>query len=1331
MSVVPPRKKSTNGETDREKKVPPAEKDISADLQAEDAPMMTELSSEPPGLAADHVASSSSESSEEPMQTAVEDQPEPLTVNQDEQQDAVSLTEETESTETKLLLTRGTSEDSGPGTSLEELQLEMDSEPAGLKDSSAVHVTDPPVRSLQAETVAEEAMETPAIIPDVSDPSAEVDRTADPEIQMRKKSKSFQLSTTLELGSPPRGGIDAPWEGPAEAEKLFTAQESGHEQDENKPLPPKRKSKGSELLLKSDAEKHQTKELPEVAGLGSDDQTVVEETKLVPARRKSKNGQVSINSETLSQVDSQKSSNTGMAVSAPLAEENKARFSPMQRKLKGTKDTAEPATKDTGKTSKDPDRQQSLEKMTPVRRRSKTSLPVIGLESKDAGKEGKGRSMSSATQGSTGTAETSAKKSQSPKISPKPSHKEEAKVSEKKHETSAVEETQPIPTSRRSKETETTVVDKGKLSPAKRKPKSLKASKDFPTRESSSAKRTPDKAKSAALEKGKLSPTKRKSRASKPPKELSTTEPPTGKEELLTPEMVKESPDITESAVEGMVPLSPNERKPTDQNDRLQLSDKELAQEAEGSDLPALSPASDVERTAAGITVEENNGTSVVEVSSEGQKESSDVSEPETTNTTEESDVEKKLSSSEEVTPEVPVAGFIQTNEESDTERPQTPPEMLPTDVTEVKPDSEDWKPHLELSEQETSTSRDWDGQRSFSAAEEAESDGQEMSSVQEVVERAKEPTVEQETEVISEENPDEAPVTGQPEEGEGVPAPETSSALQGNEIPAAPGCVESLTEAEVQESTGTVEEQKTTPLMENSLPHLPEEPANALSLSEYIDNLWTDADEKERRYLVLGVPEVSFSQTSGTAPDPRETAVEASSEPDSEEDKDTSAAEAETEDTAGVQDTVSEELSAQTALLSEGLPNLEMDPTLVKPLQTCPSEDVALREGNATETEENEADICVQRQEAPEGKIIITADVTRQEPSGRAEVKVQEGGADVADAPLQGGSAESITPSEFIEISVYEASQIETGTEPSEVTGVSPAPPQEHPVREEPETLDGNRVKMEKIEKGSEVHIFHQDTQISGEEEETVSVIITKEPTADVDLSIQFGKDLTSGDVLPGMDTVELTVLGVTTEEQDLQEPGPVPVGELVPEFERAAADLQREEEPGPGQNQLSSSQSLTYLELKDEPQTHTEQKDEGVSHEEVSPSGVGDAADGLAEQEIKEESSTSFEMVSAGKDVPASKVPSDATVAVGEAPESPALSAPPEQQATGTKEKAEDREENEKVSIPGQEKDTMEVETVGLPPPRVKIGSTLEEKPSVESPQVRCHFIFARSHL
>lgn len=1311
--MPPPRKNSSNGKTDREKKVAPAEKDVSADLQAEDAPMMAELGSEPPGLAADRVRSSSAEFCVEPIQTAVEEQIEPSnpSVNLDEQQAAMSSTENTESAETKL--------------------SEVDSEPDGLEDSSAEEVTDPPVRSLQTETVAKEAKETPAIIPDVSDPSAEVVKTADPEIPMRKKLKSFQVSTTSELVSPPGRGTDTLFEGPAEPEKLSTAPESGHAQDENKPLPPKRKSKGSELPLKSDAEKHQTKELPEVEGLASNNQTVVEETKLVPTRRKSKNGQVSIHLETLSQVNSQKSSNTSMAHPVTLAEENKAKLSPMQRKAKGSKQTAEPAAKDTGKTSKEPDSQQSLEKtegkLTPVRR-SKTSLAVIDLESKDARKEGKSRSISSATQGSALTAETTARKSQSPKISVKPSHKEEAKASGKKDETTAVEETELIPTSRRSKENETTVVDKGKLSPAKRKPKSLKPSKGFPTKESSSPKMNPDKAKSTVLDKGKLSPTKRKSKASKPSKELSTTELPMEKQEPLAPEMVKENPDITESAVEEMVKLLPSVRKSKGQKVCLPLSDKELVQEAEGSDLHALSPASDVDRTAAEITIEENNGTSVDKVLSEGLKESSDLSEPETTNTTEESDTEKKLSSPEEVTPEVPVTGFIQSKEEPDTERPQSPPEMVPTEVSEIKPHWDDWKPSSDLSDQETSTSRDSDGQRSPSVVEsELESDGQE------VAETAKEPTMEQEMV----ENTDKAPVPGQPEEGEVVPAPETSSALQRDTaetgISAAPACVESVTQAEVQESTNTVEEENTTPFMENNLPHLSSEPAGALNLSEYIDGLWKDTYETERRYLVLDVPEVSFSQTCDRAPDHRETAVEPSPEQDSEEpsDKDTSAAEAETEeDTAGVQQAVSEEVSAQTALLSEGRPNQEM----MEPLETCPSEDVDVEEGNTPETGEEEADICMQREEAPEGEKIITADITLQEPS--AEVKVQERGADAADDPLQDGSAESITPSEFIEISVYETSQIETSTEPLEVARISPAPLQEHQVREEPEILEENYVKMEKIEKGSEVYIFHQDAQASGEEEETMSVKITKEPTADVNLSIQFGKDLNSADVLPEMDTVELTVFGVTTEEQDLQEQGPVQGSEQVSEGERTAADLEHEEatgeeEHGPDQKQSFSSQSLTYLELKDEPDAHTEQKDEGESDVEVAPSDVYDAADSLAEQEPREESCSSLEMVGAGKDVPASEVPSDATVVMGEASDSPAPSAPPEQQVVDTQEKSEDQEENKKFNIPGQEKDTTEGEIVGLEPPIVQMGSTLEEIPSVESPQVRCHCIFARSHF
>lgn len=1291
--LPPPRKKSSNGKTEQEKEVPPAEKVDLADLQTEDAPMMAELSSGPAGLAADHLKSASSDFFVEPNQTAVDQQLEPSNppANQDQQQAAVSLTEKTEGVETKLVPTRRKSKVCGPIRSLQELRSETDSDSDSLKDSSAEEASEPPVRS----PVAEEAKEMPAFIPAIPDPSAEVVKTADPEVPMRKKSKSFQVSTTAELVSSPGRGLDTLCEEPAEPEKLSTAAESGCAPDENKPLPPKRKSKGSEFPLKSDAENHPAKDLPEFEGQSYNDQTVVEELKLVPTRRKSKNGQGSINSETLFQVNSQKSSNAGMAVSAILTEENKAKLSPMQRKPKGPKHTAEAATKETGKKSKEADRQQSLEKIAAVRRRSKTSLPVIDLESKDAGKEGKSRSVSLATQGGTLTPESTARKSPSPKISPKPSHNEEVKASEKKHETSTVEETPLIATSRRSKDTEASVVDKGKLSPAKRKPKSLKSSKDFPTRESSSPKMPQDKAKSNVLDKGKLSPTKRKPKTSKPSKELSTTELPKGHGEPLAPEMVKESPDITEPAVEEIVQLSHSKRKSKDQQVCLQLSEKELVQKADGSDLYSLSPALDMDKAAAKITMEENNGTSVVKFLAEGLKESPELSELETTNTTEESDTEKRLSSPEEVAPEVSVTGFMQTKEEPDTERPQSPSEMVPTDVTDIKAHSEDQQPNSELSDQETSISRDSEGQRSSSAAEEVESDGQEVSSVQEVVGREKE----QEIELFSEVNPqltegavpDEAPVTGQPEEGEGeFPAPETLTTLG------------SVTKPEEQESTNIVEDQKPTLLMENNLPHLPSEPANARNLFEYIDTLWKDTDENERRYLVLDVPEVAFSQTSDRAPVHLETEVEPLSEQDVEEpdDKDASAEAKKEEDTARDQHTVFE---------GEGRPNQE----LAEPLETCPSKD---------------PEICIHREEAPEEKIIITADVTLQKPPGTAEVKDQEQAADVADTLLEGGSAESISPSEFIEISFYESSQIESSREPLEVAGISSAPLQEQPVREEPELLDENYVKMEKIEKGSEVHIFPQDTQISVEEE-TMSVKITKEPTADVNLHILFGKD--SGDLLPEIDTVELTVLGGTTE--DLQEEGPAQGREQVSGTERSAADLQHEAATGeeaqePKQNQLPSSQSLTQLELKDKLEAHANRRDEGAGGVlEALPGDGYKAADSLAKQEPREESNTSLEMVSAEKDGPASEVRSDTTVAAGDASESPSPIAPPEQQVTDTKEEPQDQENNPKIDIRARKEGTTEVETVGLPPPTVKIASTLEEIPGVESPQVRCYFIFA----
>lgn len=1574
LVVAPPRKKS-NEKREEEKKVPSAEKsasfedNVSAKLQAtEDTLIIPDLSSEALGPAEDHGRSSSSEFTVETIQAAVEEQSEsskPL-ADQDKQQAAVGLMEKTENVETKLIPIRRKSKNSGSNTSLQKLQSEENSESDGLKCSLAVpeptgSVDDSwplpierrsvdlklssesatleeteserepgaetsPLTTLQTDTVAGEAKEMPAIIQDGSDPSTEVVKTVDPEIPMRKKSKSFEVSTVSDLVSPLGRGTATLFEGPGEPEKCSTTPESVQAQDEsaveqNKPLPPKRKPKGSDLPLKSDTEEHQTKGDPDVERLTSGlTETVDEETKLVPTRRKSKNGQVSIISETAfhlrpdnvepQEVNSQKPSNTGMAVTATAVEDDKSKLSPTQRKPKGPKYTPETASKAPGKTIKEPGRQQSLEKtegkLTPIRRRSKTS--VIDLESKDAGKETEGRGNSS--QGSPLTSETTVqaekklltitRKSQSPKISPKPSPKDEAKASANQgkvgqvSEKPPVEEPQVIPT-KRSKEsiksqksteqTETTVSEKGKISPAKRKPRVLKHSKESPTRDvtkpdtqqqSSSPKMTPDKAKSAVLEKGKLSPTKRKSKAGKPSKDLGTTELPKTKEEHLAPDMVKESSNNFESTLEETVELSPKERKSKGLKVPSESADRELVQNPEESDIQALSSASHVHKTAVETTIEEDTGISPVKVLSEGLKESSDVSEPEVTDSTEESDAERKLSSPEEVTsdnitPEVPETGLMQTKEEVDlpvSTSSLSPLEVAPTDVTEIKPHPGDWKPTAELSVQETKTRRYSDGQKSSSTAEEDESDGQDFSSAQVVVDTEKKPMLEQEIELDSEEvegvtselepktddiyiasqvteapepspevstneltqsieacspgvvtesteisvfsvselleetrqntedekgmsltlkqseslSPedasevdtaenmqhaegaatDETPVTTQPEEGEEFPAPETASPLQRNtdemETSAAAGWVGSLTpsvtespQSEVKASTNNAGgEQNTTPSMENDLSRLSNEPAN---LSEYIDNLWKDADENEKRFMVLDLPEVSFSQTSDRLPDRRETAVECSSELGAKDQnatllEDAPAAKEKTEDdtVVEVQHRVSEDVSAQISFLPETAhPNQNM----VEPVEICLSEDVEtlnqIKIPTKEEVKEETPDtmdtvdvsteqihvepevhiiqLDTEREGTPECKMIITADVDLQEPSAKKpDMKVKESSADV----LRGGSAESNTPSEFIEISIYETSQTETSKEPLEVLQMSPAP-----VREEPEILDENYVKMEKIEKGSEVHVFHQDTQM-GIEEEIMSVKISKEPTLDVNLSIQCGKDLTSNDVLLEADSLELTVFGVSGEER-----GSVLGREQVSGNERTTADLQLElatgeedqEIKGPEQNQLISSQCLTDLELKGEQEAHTEVKDEVESDVKVSPSDVYDAADSLAEPEPKEASSISLETENEGKGVTANEIQSGSIVVTGDASESPTPSVQAEQQVIDTREGDQDQKEKEKLNIPSLETDTMEVEIVSIPPLMVKTTSTLEEMESVASLQVRRHFICTQS--
>lgn len=1569
LVVVPPRKKS-NEKREEEKKVPSAEKsasfqdNVSAKLQAtEDTLIIPDVSSAALGPAEDHGRSSSSEFTVETIQAAVEEQNEsskPL-ADQDKQQAAVSLMEKTENVETKLIPMRRKSKNSGPNTSLQKLQSEENGESDGLKCSLAVpeptgSVDDSwplpierssvdlklssesatleemeserepgaetsPLTSLQTETVAGEAKEMPAIIQGGSDPSTEVVKSVDPEIPMRKKSKSFEVSTVSDLASPLGRATTTLFEIPGEPEKCSTTPESVQAQDEsaveqNKPLPPKRKSKGSDLPLKSDTEEHHTKEDPEVERLTSGStETVVEETKLVPTRRKSKNGQVSIISETAfhlgpdnvepQEVNSQKPSNTGMAVTATAVEEDKPKLSPTQRKPKGPKYTPETTSKAPGKAIKEPGRQQSLEKtegkLTPIRRRSKTS--VADLESKDAGKEAEGRSISS--QGSPPTSETTVqaesklltitRKSQSPKISPKPSPKDEAKASAKQgkvgqvSETPPVEELQVIPTKRskesiksqKSTETETTVSEKGKISPAKRKPRVLKPSKESPTRDvtksdtqqqSSSPKMTPDKAKSAVLEKGKLSPTKRKSKAGKPSKDLSTTELPKTKEEPLSPDMVKESSNIFESTLKEAVQLSPKERQSKGLKVSSESADGELVQNPEECDIQAPSLASHVHKTAAETTIEEHNGISAVKVLSDGPKEPSDVSEPEVTNSNEESDAERKRSSPEEVTtdnitPEVPETGLIQAKEEVDTGRLQSPLEVAPTDATEIKPHPGDWKPTAELSVQETKTRRYSDDQKSSSTAEEDESDGQEIPSAQVVVDTEKEPMLEQEIELdpevvegaTSELEPktddiyigsqvteapetssevstneltqsveacspgvaaestemsvfsvselleetrqtpedekgmsstqkqsgslspedasegdtaenmqhaegaatDEATVAAQPEEGEEFPAPETASPLQRNtdemETPAAAGWVGSLTpsgtdspQSEVQASTNDPGgEQNTTPSMENDLSHLSNEPAN---LSKYIDNLWKDTDENEKRFIVLDVPEVSFSQTSDGVPDRREGTVECSSELGAKDQnatllEDAPAAEEKTEDDmVEVQHRVSEDVSAQMSFLPEAA---HPDQNMVEAVEMCLSEDVGtLNQINIPtkeEVKEETADTVdtvdvsteqihvepevhiiqfdTEREGTPECKMIITADVDLQEPSAKKpDVEVKESSEDA----LHGGSAESNTPSEFIEISFYETSQTETGKEPLEVSQASPAP-----VREEPEILDEDYVKMEKIEKGSEVHVFHQDAQM-GIEEEIMSVKISKEPMLDVNLSIHCGKDLTSNDVVLEADSLELVVLGVSGEEH-----GSVQGREQVSGIEITTADLQLElatgeedqEIKGPEQNQLISSQRLTYLELKDEQETRAEVKDEVESDVKVSQSDVYDAADSLAEPGPKEASSISLETDNEGKGVTANEIQSEGIVVTGDASESPTPSVPPEQQVIDTQESDRDQEEKEKLNVPGPETDTMEVEIVSLPPLMVKTTSTPEEMESVALQQVQRQLICTQS--
>ncbi|XP_062296794.1 rootletin-like [Scomber scombrus] len=334
--------------------------------------------------------------------------------------------------------------------------------------------------------------------------------------------------------------------------------------EQSKIQPPKRKSKSTELPPKpADTEAPQTKE--EVEGLSFNDENksvVTKETKLVPTRRKSKNNGVSTPSKPVvihdTATDVESSSPDVVTGSTEITIEQKGKLSPPKRASKGQKTSPELATKEATKTMKEPDSGKASPTTQVV---PEVTEAVIVAERKPS---------------------PTKRKSKSVKASPEISKKEPTETKQEPDSQMSSSTVDVV-----TKTAEITVVEKGKISPTKRKSKDLKPSPELATKESTEVLKEPDSQKSsdskeqtekAVSEVTKLIPTRRKSKG--PEAAVSALSGATDlepKEFKKEPESEKPSSPaqvVTESAIVEEGKLSPTKRKSKSPKASPKLSSK-------------------------------------------------------------------------------------------------------------------------------------------------------------------------------------------------------------------------------------------------------------------------------------------------------------------------------------------------------------------------------------------------------------------------------------------------------------------------------------------------------------------------------------------------------------------------------------------------------------------------------------------------------------------------------------------------------------------------------------------------------------------------------------
>ena len=934
---------------------------------------------------------------------------------------------------------------------------------------------------VQTETgVVEETKNIATIILDISE-----SLTSDPEaLPTGKESMSLEVTTVPEsvsslertTGVESRETKQGPENDPAVPEFVQRPAENAIVQ-QTKFLPPKRKSKSTELPLKhADTDEPQTRKGPEgqKSSLSSNDQSVViEESKLVPTRRKSKSGDISTTSETVAYVrsldveadqktkepESQKPSTPEVVTTTTeITVVEKSVLSPTKRKSKGLKPSPEPATAEPAKSREEPDSQKP------------SSAPEVVT------------TTSEATAVQQGTLSPTKRESNGHKPTTKLMMTKEEPASQKPPSTQEM-----ITTT-----TETTTVEKDTFLPTERKSKGLKLFPESATAELAKGREEPDSQKPSAnqelvkttseatvVEQGTLSPTERESRVQKPSSDFTTTklmmtnEEPASQKPSSAPEVATTTSEAT--VVEQGI-LSPTKRKSKGLKPSSKSATAQLAKDMEEPDSQKPSANQELVKESSEITVVEKGQPSPSKTESKGLKPSSEIATTKLTKTKEQPDTEKPSLTQEIVTTTTEIS-VVEKSVLSPTKRKSKGLKLSPEPATAEPAKSSEERDRQQPKGEEFSTP------------------------------------------------PETASVDKTKTEQEKVKCSSTPEFAHAKPLEPKDTTGQTITQS--------IEKVKSCEVPQRQ-PPLSTKPTDTPNLADYIKDLWKNTDETEKRYIVLDLPDTGVTQTGEMKPHQPETETVVDS--DSTQPTSTVFAVAPTHKAEAESSGIS---STEQDKPLESVSQMKL-PETTKERPKEYTEQPQSKDITSTDIQQEKAAVKLTRVEVQESISKYQDSVAEggsKQPTSAVFTAVQPSEADTTVLQMSSSKQDTGTPSQKLE--VLRTTQ-ERPTEFKEYdTPVKHGEVLTHDVNGEPKSLDEKSVK--KIHLGPEVCVLEIDIQTRPEEENasvsSAKGIDVDIQTSIQREGVPQNKDRSSAEFKPEKGAIKMTTIEVresSTDDQD-----------------------------------------------------------------------------------------------------------------------------------------------------------------------------------------------------